>query len=179
MAGIGTTRKQGAVETGTATQQTGREIHAGRKTFFTRWFIRQDVVPAVAIDSDSADGGWDEDDLHVALKPRNAIGMVVEDELDRLCEFMVYEFTKNTIEIKRFSVGGCFRRLGAGSALMAVLKKKMQIGSVSRTLVWDVQDCELETHLFLRHHGWIATGILSSGGCTFYRFKFEGECTGA
>ena len=55
-----------------------------------RWMIRRDMAEVLAIEADSFEYPWSEDDFIRCLRQRNVIGMVAELD-DRIVGFMVYE----------------------------------------------------------------------------------------
>ena len=68
-----------------------------------RWMIRRDMPEVLAIEGESFEFPWLEDDFIRCLRQRNCIGMVAEHE-DRVVGFMIYELHKTRIHVLNFAV---------------------------------------------------------------------------
>ena len=79
-----------------------------------RWMIRRDMPEVLAIEVESFEFPWLEDDFIRCLRQRNCIGMVAEHE-DRVVGFMIYELHKTRIHVLNFAVAKSFRHCGVGS----------------------------------------------------------------
>ena len=89
-----------------------------------RWMIRRDMPEVLAIENDSFEFPWCEDDFLRCLRQRNCIGMVAEHD-DRVVGFMIYELHKARLHILNFAVGTRFRRLGVGTQMIEKLVGKL------------------------------------------------------
>ena len=68
-----------------------------------RWMIRRDMPEVLAIEGESFEFPWLEEDFIRCLRQRNCIGMVAEHE-DRVVGFMIYELHKTRIHVLNFAV---------------------------------------------------------------------------
>ena len=68
-----------------------------------RWMIRRDMPEVLAIEAESFEFPWPEEDFIRCLRGRNFIGMVAEYD-DRIVGFMIYELTKKRIEVLNLAV---------------------------------------------------------------------------
>jgi len=68
-----------------------------------RWMIRRDMAEVIAIETESFEFPWSEDDFVRCLRQRNCIGMVAEMD-DQVVGFMIYELHKNRLHILNFAV---------------------------------------------------------------------------
>ena len=89
-----------------------------------RWMIRRDMPEVLAMEGESFEFPWLEDDFIRCLRQRNCIGMVAEHE-DRVVGFMIYELHKTRIHVLNFAVADEYRRRGVGSQMVAKLIAKL------------------------------------------------------
>jgi ribosomal-protein-alanine N-acetyltransferase len=125
-----------------------------------RWMIRRDMKEVLAIEKESFEFPWMEEDFICALKQRNCIGMVAEYD-DRVAGFMVYELNKTRIHVLNFAVGADFRRLNVGSQMIAKLIGKLSLQRRSR-ITLEVRETNLAGQLFFRENGFRAVSVLKS-----------------
>ena len=123
-----------------------------------RWMIRRDMPEVLAIESDSFEFPWCEDDFLRCLRQRNCIGMVAEHE-DRVVGFMIYELHKARLHILNFAVGTRFRRSGAGAQMVKKLVGKLSAQRRNRILL-EVRETNLAAQLFFRSSGFRAVSVL-------------------
>src|SRR5260370_6714043 len=86
--------------------------------------IRRDMVEALAIEAESFEFPWSEEDFIRCLRQRNCIGMVAELD-DHVVGFMIYELHKNRLHVLNFAVAGRYRRQGIGTQMLAKLIGKL------------------------------------------------------
>ena len=91
-----------------------------------RWMIRRDMAEVIAIEKESFEFPWSEDDFIRCLRQRNCIGMVAEMD-DQVVGFMIYELHKNRLHILNFAVADRYRRLGIGTQMVSKLAGKPPI----------------------------------------------------
>ncbi len=123
-----------------------------------RWMIRRDMVEALAIEAESFEFPWSEEDFIRCLRQRNCIGMVAELD-DRVVGFMIYELHKNRLHVLNFAVAGRFRRQGVGSQMLTKLVGKLSQQRRSRILL-EVRETNLAAQLFFRANGFKAVSVL-------------------
>ena len=125
-----------------------------------RWMIRRDMPEVLAIEGESFEFPWLEDDFIRCLRQRNCIGMVAEHE-DRVVGFMIYELHKTRIHVLNFAVDEDYRHRGVGSQMIAKLTGKLSSQRRSR-IVLEVRETNLPAQLFFRENGFRAVSVLRS-----------------
>src|SRR5262245_30732838 len=85
-----------------------------------RWMIRRDMPEVLAIEDQSFEFPWAEDDFIRCLRQRNCIGMVAEHN-ERVAGFMIYELHKSKLHILNFAVESHLRRRGVGRQMVKKL----------------------------------------------------------
>ncbi len=123
-----------------------------------RWMIRRDMVEALAIEAESFEFPWSDEDFVRCLRQRNCIGMVAELD-DQVVGFMIYELHKNRLHVLNFAVAARFRRQGIGSQMVAKLIGKLSQQRRSRILL-EVRETNLAAQLFFRTSGFKAVSVL-------------------
>jgi [ribosomal protein S18]-alanine N-acetyltransferase len=123
-----------------------------------RWMIRRDMPAVMAIENDSFEFPWSEEDFIRILRQRNCIGMVAEHE-DRVVGFMIYELHKSRIHVLNFAVADFFQRRGVGSQMVAKLIAKLSTQRRSR-IILEVRETNLAAQLFFRENGFRAVSVL-------------------
>jgi len=130
-----------------------REIHV-----HIRWMIRRDMSEVLAIENDSFEFPWSEEDFIRCLRQRNCIGMVAELE-DQVVGFMIYELHKNRLHVLNFSVKSEFRRRRVGSQMIEKLASKLSQQRRNRIML-EVRETNLFAQLFFRQSGFRAISVL-------------------
>lgn len=125
-----------------------------------RWMIRRDMPEVLAIEGESFEFPWLDDDFIHCLRQRNCIGMVAEHE-DRVVGFMIYELHKTRIHVLNFAVCEEYRRCGVGSQMIAKLSAKLSTQRRTR-IILEVRETNLAAQLFFRENGFRAVSVLRS-----------------
>jgi ribosomal-protein-alanine N-acetyltransferase len=123
-----------------------------------RWMIRRDMPEVLAIEEDSFEFPWYEDDFLRCLRQRNCIGMVAEAS-ERIMGFMVYELHKNRLHVLNFAVHPQYRRRGIGTQMARKLIGKLSFDRRSRILL-EIRETNLPAQLFFRSLGFRAVSVL-------------------
>ena len=123
-----------------------------------RWMIRRDMPEVLAIETESFEFPWCEDDFIRCLQQRNCIGMVAEHE-DRVVGFMIYELHKTELHVLNFAVGSSMRRRRIGAQMIAKLASKLSNQRRTR-IVLEVRETNLAAQVFFRNHGFRAVSVL-------------------
>jgi [ribosomal protein S18]-alanine N-acetyltransferase len=123
-----------------------------------RWMIRRDMPEVLAIEAESFEFPWLDDDFIRCLRQRNCIGMVAEHD-DRVVGFMIYELHKTRIHVLNFAVAESERRRGVGTQLIAKLIGKLSTQRRSR-IVLEVRETNLAAQLFFRENAFRAISVL-------------------
>jgi len=89
-----------------------------------RWMICRDMSEVLAIENESSEFPWKEEDLIRCLKQRNCVGMVVDYD-DHVAGFMFYELNRESINVLKFAVKKGYRQLGIGTAMINKLFQKL------------------------------------------------------
>jgi ribosomal-protein-alanine N-acetyltransferase len=145
--------------------------------------IRRDMPEVLAIEGESFEFAWLEDDFIRSLRQRNCIGMIAEHE-DRVVGFMIYELHKNRIHVLNFAVASGYQRRGVGSQMLAKLTGKLSDQRRSR-IVLEVRETNLSAQLFFRENGFRAVSVLknfyadSPEDAYLMQFRYRAERTPA
>ncbi|MCU0958705.1 MAG: ribosomal protein S18-alanine N-acetyltransferase [Pirellulaceae bacterium] len=123
-----------------------------------RWMIRRDMPEVLAIESESFEFPWSEDDFIRCLRQRNCIGMVAEHD-ERVAGFMIYELHRNRLHILNFAVAAEFRRRGVGRQMVEKLIGKLSSQRRNRIML-EVRETNLAAQLFFRDLGFRAVSVL-------------------
>ena len=123
-----------------------------------RWMIRRDMAEVIAIENESFEFPWSEDDFVRCLRQRNCIGMVAEMD-DQVVGFMIYELHKNRLHILNFAVADRYRRMGIGTQMVAKLAGKLSDQRRNRILL-EIRETNLPAQLFFRENGFRAVSVL-------------------
>lgn len=137
-----------------------RSIQTRQLRVHIRWMIRRDMADVLAIESDSFEFPWTEDDFVRCLRQRNCIGMVADCD-DRVIGYMIYELHKNRLHLLNFAVAPEFRRSRVGSQMLAKLVGKLSQQRRNRILL-EVRETNLAAQLFFREQGFRAVSVLRS-----------------
>jgi [ribosomal protein S18]-alanine N-acetyltransferase len=123
-----------------------------------RWMIRRDMPEVLAIEEDSFEFPWSEEEFLRCLRQRNCIGMVAEHD-ERVVGFMIYELNKTRIHVLNFAVARDHRRLGVGGQMLAKLMGKLSSQRRTR-ITLEVRERNLPAQLFFRAGGFRAVSVL-------------------
>ena len=123
-----------------------------------RWMIRRDMPAVLAIESQSFEFSWNEDDFIRCLRQRNCIGMVAERD-DQVVGFMIYELHKNRLHILNFAVSKEIRRQGIGQSMVGKLLSKLSHERRNRIML-EVRETNLDAQLFFKGLGFRANSVL-------------------
>jgi ribosomal-protein-alanine N-acetyltransferase len=125
-----------------------------------RWMIRRDMPEVLAIESESFEFPWLEEDFIRSLRQRNCIGMVAEHD-DRVVGFMIYELCKTRIHVLNLAVASDYRRRGVGTQMVSKLIGKLSAQRRTR-IVLEVRETNLAAQLFFRSGQFRAVSVLRS-----------------
>ncbi len=131
--------------------QQGLKVHI-------RWMIRRDMQEVLAVESESFEFPWCEDDFLRCLRQRNCIGMVAEQQ-DRIVGFMIYELHKSRLHVLNFAVAARYRRHGIATQMASKLIGKLSSQRRNRILL-EVRETNLAAQLFFRANGFRAVSVL-------------------
>lgn len=116
-----------------------------------RWMLRQDLPAVVAIESDSFDFPWSEEEFIRCLRHRTSFGLVAEHS-ERVVGYALYEVRPQSVWVLNLAVHPHYRRQGIGRQLLSKL-----LGNLNsyrrRTLRGMVVETNLPAQLFLRSAG--------------------------
>ena len=123
-----------------------------------RWMIRRDMPAVLAIESQSFEFPWSEEEFVRCLRQRNCIGMVAE-WCDQVVGFMIYELHKNRLHILNFAVDPESRRRGVGRCMTDKLISKLSHDRRNRIML-EVRETNLDAQIFFRSLGFRAISVL-------------------
>jgi ribosomal-protein-alanine N-acetyltransferase len=139
-----------------------------------RWMIRRDMPSVLAIESQSFEYSWTEDDFIRCLRQRNCIGMVAEQD-DRIVGFMIYKLHKNRLHVLNFAVAAEYRRQGIGAAMVTKLASKLSTGRRD-SIGLEVSEANLPGQLFFKSQGFRAVSVIRDfydNGDAAYRMRLR------
>ena len=123
-----------------------------------RWMVRRDMAEILAIEGESFEFLWLEEDFIRCLRQRNCIGMVAEHD-ERVVGFMIYELNKTRIHVLNFAAAAEYRRRGVGSQMVAKLIGKLSACRRTRISL-ETRESNLPAQLFFRSQGFTAGRVL-------------------
>lgn len=123
-----------------------------------RWMIRRDMPEVLAIEQESFEFPWTEENFIKQLRQRNCIGMVF-DEADQVRGFVIYELHATRLDVLNFAVKVSERRRGIGAAIVRKLIGKLSVNR-RRQIRLNVRESNLVAQQFFRRHGFRAVGVL-------------------
>ena len=126
--------------------------------FHVRWMIRRDMQEVLAIEAESFEFPWSEEEFIRCLRQRNCIGMVAELN-DQIVGYMIYELHKNRLHVLNFAVDATGRRQGVGAKMISKLIGKLSPQRRCRILL-EVRETNLAAQLFFRAQGFRAVSVL-------------------
>ncbi|MFH1967924.1 MAG: GNAT family N-acetyltransferase, partial [bacterium] len=114
-----------------------------------RWLIRRDMPEVLAIEAESFEFPWLEEDFIRCLRQRNAIGMVAEYD-EQIVGFVIYDLAKSRIHVLNFAVAKKWQRRGIGSQMATKLIGKLT--AQRRTCITaEILDTNPAIGFFLQH----------------------------
>ena len=125
-----------------------------------RWMIRRDMPEVLAIEGESFEFPWFEEDFIRCLRQRNCIGMVAEHG-ERVVGFMIYELHKTRLHILNFAVSEKVRHRAIGRQMVEKLISKLS-GQRRTSISLEVRETNLGAQLFFKNVGFRATAVLRS-----------------
>lgn len=153
--------------------------HKKNVSVHIRWLIRRDMPKVLDIEHRVFEYPWTEDDFYIALRQRNAIGMVAE-YCDTEIGYMIYNLYKTRLDLIAIAVDPLFHRQSVGRQLIDKLKSKMisQVtGMPRKRIVVKVRERNLQAQLFFSKMGFRAVSILPNyyehTDESAYKFIFE------
>jgi ribosomal-protein-alanine N-acetyltransferase len=123
-----------------------------------RWMIRRDMPEVLAIEQQSFEFPWSEEDFIRCLRQRNCIGMVAEHH-ERVVGSMIYELHRNRLHVLNFAVSADMQRRGIGSQMMKKLASKLSPQRRNRIML-EVRETNLPAQLFFRQQNFRAISLL-------------------
>jgi [ribosomal protein S18]-alanine N-acetyltransferase len=114
-----------------------------------RWLIRRDMDEVLSIENRCFQFPWTEEEFLITLRKRNCIGVVAEDQEDRVLGFMLYELYKDKLRILNFAVDPDNWRTGIGRQLCERLIDKLSQQRRKRISV-EVRESNTKSHLFFQ-----------------------------
>jgi ribosomal-protein-alanine N-acetyltransferase len=143
----------------------GKEAHVSSGQFQkqaisiqVRWMIRRDLPEVLAIEHESFEFKWTEEDFLGCLRQRNCIGMVAEHD-GRIVGFMIYELHKAKLQILNFAVARHCRRRGVGGQMVEKLVDKLS-QQRRNEIALEVRETNVPAQHFFHSQGFRAVRVL-------------------
>jgi ribosomal-protein-alanine N-acetyltransferase len=137
------------------------DVSAQKTEVQIRWMITRDMPDVLAIEKESFDFAWSEDDFLACLRQRNCIGMVAvtgAGQKERV-GFMIYELYKAKLHVLNFAVAARSRRSGVGTQMVAKLILKLS-QQRRRQITLEVRETNIQAQLFFRRQSFRALCVL-------------------
>jgi ribosomal-protein-alanine N-acetyltransferase len=128
-----------------------------------RWMIRRDMPEVLAIETESFEFPWLEEDFLRYLRARNSVGIVAEHD-DRVTGFMVYELCKTQIHVPNFAVAQDFRRRSVGTQMVNKLISKLSTQHRTR-ITLKIRETNLVANEFFTSLGFRVLFLLKNHYC--------------
>lgn len=137
------------------------------RRYHVRWMVRADMGAINAIERNSFEYPWREQDFIDCLRQRNVIGMAAIDPkgdgghdegLGVPLGFMLYELHQRRLNIINFAVARCHRRLGVGRTLVQKLIGKLSSGRRNR-ITLEIRETNIAAQLFFKACGFRAVDV--------------------
>jgi ribosomal-protein-alanine N-acetyltransferase len=125
-----------------------------------RWMIRRDMPEVLAIETESFEFPWLEEDFIRYFRQRNCIGAIAEHD-NRVVGFMVYELMRKRLHVANFAVAKEFRRRGIGGQMVAKLISKLS-SQRRRRIVLEVRETNLPAKDFFASLGFRVLFLLKN-----------------
>lgn len=124
----------------------------------TSFLTRCDFPDVLDVEKSAFLQPWTEDELLIALRGRNRIGMIAHTDW-RMTGFMIYQLQKQRLDLINFAVHADLQRHGVGTAMMKRLKQKLtdQRRTHIATLV---RESNIRAFRFFSQHEFCTTQIL-------------------
>ncbi len=123
-----------------------------------RWMAKRDMPEVLAIEKNSFEFPWTEEDFIHCLQQRNCIGKVSEFD-ERIAGFMIYELHKTRLHFLHFAVDAGLRRKGVGQAMVKDLFDKLSLQR-RNALSLETRERNIAAQLFFKSMGFRAISIL-------------------
>ena len=123
-----------------------------------RWLIRRDMPEVLAIEQESFDYSWTEEEFLCVLRQRNCIGMVAEIDHE-IVGFMIYELHKSNLHVLNFAVSAAHRRRGIGTKMVQRLVDKLSLQRRKEILL-EVRERNLLAQIFFKSQEFRAVTVL-------------------
>lgn len=122
------------------------------------WMRRNDMPAVLAIEQDSFQFPWTENEFLMMLRHRNCIGLVARLH-DEIQGFALYELQRHSFELFNLAVDPKCRRFGIGSFIVSKLIGKLTT-TRRRSITAVVRESNLPAQLFFRAVGFRAVEVL-------------------
>lgn len=127
-------------------------------TLQIRWLIRRDMPEVMAIEQESFEYAWTEDEFLCILRQRNCIGMVAELDHE-IVGFMIYELHKSNLHVLNFAVADRHRRQGIGTRMVQRLVDKLS-SQRRKEILLEVRERNVDAQLFFKCREFFAVTVL-------------------
>lgn len=146
-----------------------------KTNFFIQWLTRRDMPEVLAIENQSFEFPWSEEDFLRYLRQRNCIGMIAEHG-EQIVGFMIYAIHKDKLHLLNFAVRKDFRRRGVGGQMLRKLVGKLSSHRRTR-LVVRIRETNLPAQLFFKKQEFkavrITPGYYKDSGEDAFLFRYS------
>lgn len=144
-----------------------------------RWMIRRDMPEVMAIESESFEFPWSEDDFIRCLRQRNCIGMVAEHD-EKVIGFNIYELHTSRLHVLNVAVDCQYRRRGVGRQMLDKIVSKLSRDRRNRVLL-EVRETNVPAQMFFKAQQFRAVSVLrdfyedTAEDAYLMQYRYQGE----
>ena len=123
--------------------------------------LRRDLPQVLAIENDSFEHPWSEDDFLLMMKQRYVKGMVceyIDQKNESVCGFVIYELMVQELHVLNFVVAPWLRFSGVGRTMAEKLINKLP-QQERQSIMLEVREGNLGAQLFWKKMGFEANGV--------------------
>ena len=132
-------------------------LRASKPALHVRWALRRDLAEIVAIEADSYDRAWTEEDFLDVMRSRDTI-VYVAVRADAVVGYVAMRMHAASLEIVNLAVAPGCRHQAVGSKLVDKVVSRIYSGRRTRVDV-AVREGNLPAQLFFKNVGFRATSV--------------------
>jgi len=144
-----------------------------------RMDAQRDMSEVLAIESDSFEFPWSEEDFRRCLDQRN-VGALVLEQGDRVVGYMIFDERCKRLHLLNLAVHADRRRRGVAGSLISVLAAHVRSG-MRKGILAEVRETNLGAQLFFKSLGFRAVSVLkdfyddTDEDAYLFQYPVEGE----
>jgi len=133
-----------------------------------RWMLQRDMPEVLAIEHESFDDPWTEQEFQECKDQKNVLPLIAEHK-ELIAGYILFAFSETKYSILNLAVAERYRHIGVGTRLMEMVKKNLR--KMKRTRITaKVREANLLAQLFFKSQGFKAVSILPG-----YFLRLDGQ----